>query len=179
MGYGLLLKKYAPNVVDATEAQIKEAARNSIPQVAPMFWGFRLMVAAGFYMLFIFVAFFFFCAKRTLAKKRWLMRMALFSLPMPWIASESGWFVAEFGRQPWAIGGILPTNLATSSLTANDVAMSLISFVFFYSILLVAELFLMIKYSRLGPSSLGTGKYHYEREGGAAALTSQPQQKEL
>ena len=179
LGYGLLLKKYAPNVVDATEAQIKEAARNSIPQVAPMFWGFRLMVAAGFYMLFIFVAFFFFCAKRTLAKKRWLMRMALFSLPMPWIASESGWFVAEFGRQPWAIGGILPTNLATSSLTANDVAMSLISFVFFYSILLVAELFLMIKYSRLGPSSLGTGKYHYEREGGAAALTSQPQQKEL
>lgn len=180
LGYGLLLKKYNENVIDATEAQIKQAARDSIPGVAPVFWSFRIMVFAGFYMLFMFLAFFYFCAKRTLAEKRWLLRMALFSLPMPWLAAETGWFVAEYGRQPWAIGEILPTHLATSSVTSGDVAMSIAGFVFFYTILLIAEMYLMIKYSRLGPSSLGTGKYHFEKtDAGTASLSTQPQQKEI
>ena len=64
LGYGLLLKRYAPNVVDATEAQIQQAARDTIPKVAPLFWSFRVMVASGFLMLFIFAASFYYCAKR-------------------------------------------------------------------------------------------------------------------
>ena len=77
LGYGLLLKRYAPNVVDATEAQIQQAARDTIPRVAPLFWSFRVMVASGFLMLFIFAASFYYCAKRLAGRKRWLLKLAL------------------------------------------------------------------------------------------------------
>ena len=133
LGYGLLLKRYTPDVVDATDAQIKAAARDTIPPVAPMFWTFRIMVAAGFWMLLVFALSFLFTARRTAFHKTWLLRMALYSLPAPWIASEMGWFVAEFGRQPWAIGELLPTYIATSSLTEADLIGSLIGFVGFYN----------------------------------------------
>ncbi|MBI1425634.1 MAG: cytochrome bd-I ubiquinol oxidase subunit CydA, partial [Gammaproteobacteria bacterium] len=100
LGYGLLLKRYTPNVVDATDAQIKQATNDTIPKVAPVFWAFRLMVGAGFLMLFIFAASFYYCAKRQAGKKRWLLKMALYGIPLPWIAAELGWVVAEYGRQP-------------------------------------------------------------------------------
>lgn len=162
LGYGLLLKRFTPNVVDATDAQIKQAARESIPRVAPMFWLFRIMVGCGFIMLFIFTAAFFYCAKRTAHKKRWLLKLALYGIPLPWVAAEMGWVVSEYGRQPWAIGEILPTALATSSVDADDVLFSLIGFIVFYTLLLAAELYLMFKYARQGPSSLQTGRYHFE-----------------
>jgi cytochrome d ubiquinol oxidase subunit I len=53
LGYGLLLKRYTPNVADATEAQIKQATQDSIPRVAPLYFAFRIMVACGVLMLFI------------------------------------------------------------------------------------------------------------------------------
>jgi cytochrome d ubiquinol oxidase subunit I len=181
LGYGLLLKRYTPNVVDATEEQIKMAARDSIPAVAPMFWTFRVMVAAGFFMLFIFAAAFFYCAKRKAGEQRWLLRLALYSIPIPWIAIETGWFVAEYGRQPWAIGEILPTFLATSSLTTTDVIISLTGFIVFYTILAIIEMWLMFRFARLGPSSLHTGKYHFESgtTAGVSTLASQPQKPEV
>jgi cytochrome d ubiquinol oxidase subunit I len=79
--------------------------------------------------------------------------------------------VAEFGRQPWAIGEVLPTYIATSSLTANDLIVSLTGFVAFYSLLLIIELYLMFKFARLGPSSLHTGRYHFETQSGAGTAT--------
>jgi cytochrome d ubiquinol oxidase subunit I len=174
LGYGLLLKKYTPNVVDATEEQIQMAVNDTIPSVAPLFWSFRIMVAAGFLMLFIFAASFYFCAKRTVQNKRWLLKMALFGIPLPWIAAETGWFVAEYGRQPWSIGEVLPTHLSTSSLGAGDLYFSIAGFVGFYTLLLVVELYLMFKFARLGPSSLHTGRYHFEQSGGDPALATQP-----
>ena len=177
LGYGLLLKKYTPNVVDATESQIKMAVDDTIPQVAPLFWSFRVMVAAGFLMLFIFTASFYYCAKRTVENKRWLLRLALYGIPLPWIAAETGWFVAEFGRQPWAIGEVLPTHLGTSTLTTGDLFFSMAGFLGFYTLLLVVEMYLMFKFARLGPSSLHTGRYHFEKSGGDPALEAQPQQQ--
>jgi cytochrome d ubiquinol oxidase subunit I len=159
LGYALLLKKYAPKVTDATDEQIKMAAHDTIPKVAPMFWTFRIMVFLAFLILFIFIASFYYVAKRTIAEKRWLLKLALYSIPLPWIAAEMGWFVAEYGRQPWTISGILPTYLSTSNLTPGDVYFSLAGFVGFYTLLLVAELYLMFKYARLGPQSLHTGQY--------------------
>lgn len=169
LGYGLLLKRYTPNVVDATEAQIQMAAKDTVPHVAPLFWTFRIMVAAGFIMLIVFALSFYYTAKKTAFEKRWLMRLAFFSLPLPWIAIESGWFVAEYGRQPWAIGEVLPTFLGTSTLTEWDLIGSIAGFVFFYTILLVAEMYLMIKFAKQGPSSLHTGRYHHEKHGGGHA----------
>lgn len=175
LGYGLLLKRHTVNVVDATEDQIRQAALESIPNVAPLFWAFRLMVAAGFLMLFIFAASFYYCAKRTANQKIWLLKLALYSIPLPWLAAEAGWFVAEYGRQPWAIGEILPTAMATSTLEVGDLIFSLAGFIGFYTLLLVAELYLMFKYARLGPSSLHTGRYDLETGGSNPAL--QPLQK--
>ncbi|EIC28238.1 cytochrome ubiquinol oxidase subunit I [Methylomicrobium album] len=168
LGYGLLLKRYAPNVVDATEEQIETATRRSVPKVAPIFWSFRIMVFCGVAMLFIFAAAFYFNAKHTAHAQRWLLRLAFYGIPLPWIASELGWVVAEYGRQPWTIAEILPTHLSSSSLSAEQLYLSLAGFGFFYTVLLVIELFLMVKYIRQGPSSLHTGRYHFEREQGHA-----------
>lgn len=72
------------------------------------------------------------------------------ALPLPWIASEAGWFVAEYGRQPWTIYNVLPTHLSVSALTAGDVAGSLLGFGVLYTALLVVEMWLMIRISRRG-----------------------------
>ncbi len=84
-------------------------------------------------------------------------------LILPWIAVEAGWFVAEYGRQPWAIGEVLPTAVANSSLTAGELIFSMVLICGLYTLFLVAELFLMFKFARLGPSSLKTGRYHFEQ----------------
>ncbi|NVK20353.1 MAG: cytochrome ubiquinol oxidase subunit I [Methylocystaceae bacterium] len=162
LGYGLLLKTYTPNVVDATEEQIALAVEDTIPAVAPLFWSFRFMVALGFAMLGLFAATFYFTIKRNIHEQRWLLKALLWSIPMPWLACEMGWFVAEYGRQPWAIGEILPTSLATSSLTTGDLIFSLVGFITFYTFLLCIEMYLMFKFARKGPASLHTGKYYGE-----------------
>jgi cytochrome d ubiquinol oxidase subunit I len=162
LGFGLLLKKYTANVVDATPEQKRMAADDTIPKVAPMFWSFRIMVALGVWFLFVFAASFFYLAIRNLASQRWLLRLAVWSIPLPWIAAELGWIVAEYGRQPWTISGVLPTALSVSSLPVSSVYASLAAFVAFYTALFVVEMYLMLKYIRLGPASLGTGRYFGE-----------------
>jgi len=164
LGYGLLLKKYTPDVVDATEAQIQMAVKDTIPRVAPLFWSFRVMVGLGFVMLFIFVMSFYYTARRMEFRKKWLLRLALWGIPLPWISAELGWFVAEYGRQPWSIGEVLPVHLSTSTLATGDLVFSLIGFIGFYTLLLIVELFLMFRFSRLGPSSLHTGRYALETQ---------------
>lgn len=157
LGFGLLLKRYVEDPANASEEQIKLAARDSVPPSAPLFWSFRIMVGLGFYMLILIVMGFYYNMKRNLENKTWLLKLFLFSIPVPWIAAEFGWFVAEYGRQPWSIAGILPTFLATSSLTTGDLIFSLTGFVIFYTILLCIMVYLMLKFIRLGPSVLKTG----------------------
>ncbi len=176
LGYGLLLKRYTEHVTDATEAQIAAAVRDSIPNVGPVFWSFRVMVFTGVWMLFLFVSGFYLMARRRVEKHPWLLRLFLYSIPIPWIGVETGWLVAEYGRQPWAIGEVLPTFLATSSLQASDVLISLIGFGVFYTGLAIIEIYLMFKFSRMGPSSLHTGRYHFESgSAGMATLATAPQ----
>jgi cytochrome d ubiquinol oxidase subunit I len=163
LGHGLLLKKYTDKVIDASPEQIDLAARQAMPRVAPMFWSFRGMVLSGVIMLFIFVVAFYYTAKRTAHKQRWLLRLAFYGMPLPWIANELGWVVAEYGRQPWTIANILPTHLSVSSIDVGQLYLSLAGFFIFYTVLLIIELFLMIKYVRLGPSSLQTGRYYFEQ----------------
>jgi cytochrome d ubiquinol oxidase subunit I len=164
LGYGLLLKKYTPNVVDATEQQIRMAVNDTIPKVAPLFWAFRGMVGLGLLFLFIFAASFYFLIKKRLAPQRWLLKLAVLAIPLPWVAAELGWIVAEYGRQPWTIAGILPTHLSASSVPPSNLYFSLAGFALFYTVLLVIEMTLMIKFARLGPSALHTGKYHWEQQ---------------
>ncbi|MGY0218700.1 cytochrome ubiquinol oxidase subunit I [Endozoicomonadaceae bacterium StTr2] len=163
LGYGLLLKRYTPNVTDATEEQIKAASRESIPTVWPLFFAFRIMVGCGMLMLLLFAAAFYKTARRTEYKSKTFLKLCMLALPLPWIASEMGWFVAEFGRQPWTISGILPTYISTSHLTAADIYLSLTIFTLLYGGLAVVEVYLMQKFARKGPSSLHTGRYHHEQ----------------
>ncbi|WP_372882387.1 cytochrome ubiquinol oxidase subunit I [Psychromonas sp.] len=163
LGYGLLLKKFAPDVVDASEEQIQMAVDSSIPGVAPMFWSFRIMVGCGIAMLFIFLFAFYVSARSRIGENKTFLKIALYSLPLPWIAMEAGWFVAEYGRQPWAIAEILPTHMGVSTLSSEQVLSSIISIAAFYTLLLVIEMYLMFRFARLGPSSLKTGKYHFEQ----------------
>ena len=168
LGYGLLLKKYVADVAQATPEMVAKAVDEAIPAVAPLFWGFRLMVGLSMMFLALFAVSFYRAAKNDIAKP-WLLKWALWSIPLPWIACELGWFVAEYGRQPWTIHGVLPTHLSTSTLSTGSLVFSLAGFLIFYSVLLVIELFLMFKYVRLGPSSLGTGRYHLELSGKPSA----------
>lgn len=163
LGYGLLLKRYTDDVANASEEHIKMAARDTIPGVAPMFFSFRIMVGLGFLMLLLISASFYYSAKHTVEHQRWLLKALLICLPAPWIACEMGWFIAEFGRQPWSIGEILPTALSTSTRSASDIFLSLGGFIVFYTGLLIVEAFLMIKFVRLGPSALHTGRYFWEQ----------------
>lgn len=163
LGYGLLLKKYTDKVVDASEEQIRLATLDTIPDVLTLFFSFRAMVACGFLMLALFACAFWASARKNEERKPWLLKWALLSLPLPWIAAQTGWYVAEHGRQPWSIGEVLPVHLSASSLGTHDLWGSLIALVAFYSLLLVVELYLMIKFARLGPSSLHTGRYHFEQ----------------
>ena len=169
LGYGLLLKRYTSNVVDATPAQIKAAVNDTIPRVAPIFWSFRVMVALGFWFLFVFASAFYLLARRRLFRNRWILKAALWSIPLPWIAAELGWIVAEYGRQPWSISEVLPTYLSASSLTTGQLYFSLGGFLLFYTGLLIVEMVLMVKYARQGPSSLGTGRYDSEATPAPAA----------
>ena len=162
LGYGMLLTAYTDDVAAATPEHIAQAVEDSVPQVWPLFWSFRIMVACGFAMLLLFALAFWHSAKRTVDKPKWLLKFAVFSLPLPWIACEAGWFVAEYGRQPWAIGEILPTHLAVSQLSVTDIWISLISIMVLYTIFVIIEMWLMTKYAKIGPSSLHTGKYDLE-----------------
>ena len=150
-------------MVDATEDQIQAAADDSIPTVWPLFFSFRVMVGCGFIMLFVFGAAFVQTCRQKIEQKRWVLKAALFSIPLPWIAIEAGWFVAEYGRQPWAVGEILPTHVAASTLTVGELWTSLFLILALYSVFLVVEVYLMLKYTRQGPSSLKTGRYHFEQ----------------
>ncbi|STY30168.1 cytochrome d ubiquinol oxidase subunit I [Legionella wadsworthii] len=154
LGYGLLLKKYTEKVIDATEDQINQAAHDLKPRVTPLFFSFRIMVACGFYFILLFATGFYLSMKRKLHTTRWYLRMAFYALPLPWIAAELGWVVAEYGRQPWVVQDILPTAMATSSLSTTQVLTSITGFILFYTILAIVEIFLMVKYIRLGPDNL-------------------------
>lgn len=154
LGYGLLLKKYTDDIPNATEQQINQAAHDLAPHVAPLFWSFRIMVACGLFFIALFVAGFILMTKRQVHQTRWYLKIAMLALPLPWVAAELGWVIAEYGRQPWVVQGILPTFMGTSSINLSQILTSLIGFVLFYSVLAVVEVYLMVKYIRLGPDGL-------------------------
>jgi cytochrome d ubiquinol oxidase subunit I len=152
LGHSLLLKRFRPDIENATNEQVHEAALTTIPNVPVLFWAFRIMVALGFYFIFLFAAAFLVASRRRLRDNPWLLKLAFYSLPLPWIAAELGWIVAEYGRQPWIIDSVLPTFLGASNVPAYNVLLSLGGFVLFYSALAIVEVWLMLKYIRLGPT---------------------------
>ena len=152
LGYALLLKRYLDDPRDATEAQIKQAADDTVPHVWPLFWAFRIMVGLGFGFVALMAYFFWRSSFRGQVYPRWALWGAVFIIPAPWIAAELGWIVAEYGRQPWTVDGVLPTALSVSHLSVTEVLLTLAGFMIFYTILFIVEMGLMLKFIRRGPT---------------------------
>ncbi len=151
MGYALLLKRYVDDPRQATPEQIRKAALDTVPPVAPLFWSFRVMVGLGMFFILLMGTFFVLSTRRTLDKHRWLLKLAVFAIPLPWVAIEAGWIVAEVGRQPWVIEGVLPTAVAVSNLGATTLLLTIAGFAAIYTVLLIIEMKLLLKVIRKGP----------------------------
>ncbi|RCK46538.1 cytochrome d terminal oxidase subunit 1 [Thalassospira profundimaris] len=151
LGFAFLLKKYIDDPRQATDAQIVAAANDTVPTVWPLFWAFRIMVVLGFGFIGTMGYLFYRASFKGMNYPRPMLKLAVIMIPAPWIAAEMGWFVAEFGRQPWTVDGVLPTALSVSSLSITEVSLTLAGFVLFYTVLFIIEMGLMLKYIRKGP----------------------------
>lgn len=157
-GFALLLRGLTaanggavPDLRNVTEEQILMAAAKAVPHVGLAFWSFRIMVGIGFYLIAFTIVFFFVAARRNLEKRRWLLKLAVLSIPLPWIAGELGWVVAEMARQPWIIEGVLPTAVAHSEIGAISLWLTIIGFTLLYTVLIVVEMTLMLRGIKKGP----------------------------
>lgn len=151
LGYAMLLKNHVKNVNDATSYDITKAAWDTVPHhIWVLFWSFRVMVALSLSFIAYFIAAFYFASIRNFNNKLFL-RVSVLMMPLPWIAAELGWVVAEYGRQPWIVEGILPTELGVSTLNVSQVFTTLSMFVLLYTSMLCIEIYLMVKYIRKGP----------------------------
>jgi len=155
LGYGLLLLRFTDNPAAATPQQIDAAAWSTVPNVPVLFWCFRLMVALGLFFMALFASAFYLATRHRFDRHPWFLKLAFFSLPLPWIAVEVGWIVAEYGRQPWAADGVLPTFLGVSRMQVGNVWLSLAGFVVFYSALAAVDAFLLVRTIRRGPDGMG------------------------
>jgi cytochrome d ubiquinol oxidase subunit I len=151
IGYALLLKKYRQDILNSTQEEIDRASLDGVPPVLPLFFSFRIMVACGIYFILLFTIAFYKMNLKKQFNSVWLLKLSLYSLPLPWVAGELGWIVAEVGRQPWAIHGILPTFLGVSPVSLEKIIGSIAGFALLYGILLVADIYLMIKAVKAGP----------------------------
>ena len=151
LGYAMLLEPYTDDMSNPSDTAIQQAVDYSIPPVAPLFWSFRIMVAAGFIMLALFLCAFYYSTKHKITKPRWLLRGALYGLPLPWVACEAGWFVAEYGRQPWSIAEVLPVHTSVSNLAISDVVTTIVAYTVFYTAMFIIGFYLMKKFAKKGP----------------------------
>jgi cytochrome d ubiquinol oxidase subunit I len=155
LGYALLLLRFTDNPATATPEQIDAAAWSTVPNVPVLFWCFRLMVALGLFFIGLFATAFYLATRHRFDRHPWFLKLAFLSLPLPWIAVEIGWIVAEYGRQPWAVDGVLPTFLGVSRTHVGNVWLSLAGFVVFYSALAAVDAFLLVRTIRRGPDGMG------------------------
>lgn len=155
LGYAMLLKRFVADPRKATPQQIEQAAWSTVPNVPVMFWVFRVMAGLGFFFIAFFGFAFYMASVRRFGMRegirRNFLRVAVWIIPLPWIAAEFGWVLAEIGRQPWAIDGVLPTFLGASSLTVPQLWTTIVGFTLLYGILAVIEVRLMLAAIRKGP----------------------------
>ncbi|MCW3834742.1 cytochrome ubiquinol oxidase subunit I [Sphingomonas canadensis] len=153
LGYALLLKRFVADPRKADAAAVDKAAWSTVPNVPAMFWVFRAMAGLGFFFVAFFAAAFYFATRRQFGR-RWFLRIALLIIPLPWIAAELGWILAEIGRQPWAIEGVLPTFLAASDLSVAQLWTTIAGFTLLYGTLAIVEVRLMLESIRKGPEPI-------------------------
>ena len=142
-----------------------------IPPVTVVFWAFRIMVFAGLAMIALAAVALFLVLKKWLDRWPWLLRVLAWSIPLPYLANTAGWILAEVGRQPWIVFGLMRTEEGISVITTGGmVVFSLVAFVPVYGAAMVADIYLLIKYGRKGVSTeLEADSTSDERASAAAA----------
>jgi len=128
-----------------------KSPEDAIPNVPVAFYSFHLMVLLGFFFIAVCALSIFLLMKGTLHKNRWFLWIALLSIPLAYIASESGWVLAEMGRQPWIIQDLMPVSAGVSQLSPGSVMITFILFAVLFTALLVAEVSIMIRQIKTGP----------------------------
>lgn len=123
-----------------------------VPPVSLIYWAFRVMVGIGSFLLLLMAAVLLFERKGKLLNMRWLQWAALLSIPLVYLAGEAGWVVAEVGRQPWVIEGLLPVKAAVSSVSVGAVQTTFWLFVAIFTLFLVIEMRIMFKAIVQGPN---------------------------
>jgi len=128
-----------------------QSPEEAVPPVALSFNAFHVMVALGTLFIGVCLAFLIFALRGNLERQRWLLLPGTLMFVIGMIASQAGWVVAEVGRQPWAIQGLLPVTIARSNLTAGTVQVTFFMFLALFTLLLLAEIRIMTKQISLGP----------------------------
>ena len=134
MGYGYLKKP-----------------EDAVPNVALSFYSFHTMVGLGTWFLLLFIVVLYFAMINEIEHKKWVLRAALFTIPLGYVAQEAGWIVAEAGRQPWAIQDLLPVGMAASNVASTSVMITFWLFAILFTGLLIAEVKIMLKQIKIGP----------------------------
>ena len=122
-----------------------------VPPVGLVYWAFRVMVGLGGALLLLMFVVLWAEWKKRLADIKWLQWAALLSIPLVYIAGQAGWIVAEVGRQPWVIEGLLPVKAAVSSVSVGAVQTTFFLFVAIFTLFLVIELRILTKAIKKGP----------------------------
>jgi cytochrome d ubiquinol oxidase subunit I len=128
-----------------------EKPEDAVPPVALTFYSFHIMVILGTLFPLVCLGYLFFIFKDTLLRQRWFLGLGTIMFFLSMIASQAGWVVAEVGRQPWAIQGLLPVTVARSNLTTGTVLTTFILFLVLFTALLIAEINIMMKQISIGP----------------------------
>lgn len=126
-----------------------------IPNVPLSFYSFHFMVGLGFYFVLFFILALLFVYKGSLERRRGFQRLALFTIPLAYLATMAGWTVAEIGRQPWVIQDLMPTFAAVSRIDAGTVQITFWLFLVVFTVLLIAEVKIMTKQIKIGPNEGG------------------------
>lgn len=126
-----------------------------IPSIPLSFYSFHIMVALGFYFMFFFLFALYYTLKGKIHKKRNFLKLAIWTIPLAYIASQSGWIVAEVGRQPWVIQDLMPTMAAVTKISASAVQVTFWLFAVIFTTLLIAEIKIMTRQIKIGPKTEG------------------------
>jgi len=128
-----------------------DTPEEAVPPVAIVFNSFHIMAILGSLFPVIFGAFLFFIYKGQIMEKRPLLRVGLFTGLLGLLAQQAGWVTAEVGRQPWAIQGLMPVKIATTNLSTTSVQITFFMFAVVFTMLLIAEIFIMLRQISMGP----------------------------
>lgn len=142
------------NSFDGEVTGLNDIPADERPNVNLTYYSFRAMVVLGIYLLFVAWYGYYLHRKDRLVDSRKYLKLVLYSVLIPLVTINLGWMVAEVGRQPWIVYGLMKTADGVSPISLGQIWFSLGSLVAFYMILLIADVYLLVKYAKKGPEGV-------------------------